>query len=36
MISLAGSNGEEIRCYYCGAEFLVKVTDAGRLKLRLL
>jgi DNA-directed RNA polymerase subunit RPC12/RpoP len=29
-------DGEEIRCYYCGAEFLVKVTDAGRLKLRLL
>jgi hypothetical protein len=29
-------NGEEIRCYYCGAEFLATVTEAGRLKLRLL
>jgi hypothetical protein len=29
-------HGDEIRCYYCGAEFLVSVTDSGRLKLRLL
>jgi DNA-directed RNA polymerase subunit RPC12/RpoP len=29
-------NGDEIRCYYCGGEFLVVVTDSGRLKLRLL
>jgi DNA-directed RNA polymerase subunit RPC12/RpoP len=28
--------GDEIRCFYCGGEFLVKVTDSGRLKLRLL
>jgi DNA-directed RNA polymerase subunit RPC12/RpoP len=27
--------GDEIRCFYCGDEFLVKVTDSGRLKLRL-
>ena len=27
--------GDEIRCYYCGAEFRVTVTDSGRLKLRL-
>ncbi|MBK9519824.1 MAG: hypothetical protein IPO09_21370 [Anaeromyxobacter sp.] len=27
---------DEIRCYYCGADFRVTVTDAGRLKLRLL
>jgi hypothetical protein len=29
-------DGDEIRCYYCGAEFLVTVSDDGRLKLRLL
>ena len=29
-------DGDEIRCYYCGAEFRVTVTDSGRLKLRLL
>ena len=28
--------GDEIRCYYCGAEFLVQVSEEGRLKLRLL
>lgn len=27
-------DGDEIRCYYCGLEFAVHVTDAGRLKLR--
>ncbi len=29
-------DGEEVRCYYCGQEFQVKVTDEGRLKLRAL
>jgi hypothetical protein len=29
-------NGDEIRCFYCAAEFKVTVTEAGRLKLRLL
>ncbi|RLB59428.1 MAG: hypothetical protein DRI34_01915 [Deltaproteobacteria bacterium] len=28
--------GEEIRCYYCGAEFKVQVNDSGKLKLREL
>ena len=27
-------DGDEIRCYYCGVEFRVTVTDEGRLKLR--
>jgi len=27
-------DGDEIRCYYCGAEYRVKVTEEGRLKLR--
>ena len=27
-------DGDEIRCYYCGLEFQVKVTDEGRLKLK--
>lgn len=27
-------DGDEIRCYYCGVEFKVEVTDEGRLKLR--
>ena len=26
--------GDEIRCYYCGAGFKVKVTEAGKLKLQ--
>ena len=30
----AFGDGDEIRCYYCGAEFLVKVTEEGRLKLK--
>ena len=25
---------DEIRCYYCGATFRVKVSDGGRLRLR--
>ena len=29
-------DGDEIRCYYCGAEFRVTVTDGGRLRLKLL
>lgn len=28
-------DGDEIRCYYCGEEFKVVVTDGGRLKLRV-
>jgi hypothetical protein len=27
---------DEIRCYYCGMEFVVTVTEEGRLKLREL
>ncbi|HUL60276.1 MAG TPA: hypothetical protein VLU43_13420 [Anaeromyxobacteraceae bacterium] len=27
-------DGDEVRCYYCGLEFQVKVTDEGRLKLK--
>ena len=27
-------DGEEIRCFYCGQEYRVTVTDAGRLKLK--
>ncbi len=30
----AFGDGDEIRCYYCGQEFRVQVTDSGRLKLR--
>ena len=26
--------GDEIRCFYCGTEFKVKVTDTGKLKLK--
>ncbi len=26
--------GEEVLCNYCGSEFVVKVTDQGKLKLR--
>ena len=26
--------GEEIRCYYCGTEYKVKITDTGKLKLK--
>jgi ribosomal protein S27E len=29
-------NGDEVRCYYCGQEFKVLVTDEGRLKLKEL
>ncbi len=27
-------DGDEVRCFYCGAGFLVEVTEAGRLRLR--
>jgi hypothetical protein len=27
-------DGDEIRCHYCGQEFKVQVTAAGRLRLR--
>lgn len=29
-------DGDEVRCYYCGQEFRVTVSDAGRLKLKAL
>lgn len=28
------SQGDEVLCNYCGAEFEVKVLDGGRIKLR--
>ena len=27
-------DGDEIRCFYCGQEFRVDVSDSGRLRLR--
>jgi len=30
----AFGDGDEIRCFYCGQELEVSVTDGGRLKLR--
>jgi DNA-directed RNA polymerase subunit RPC12/RpoP len=27
-------NGDEVLCNYCGTEFLVKVNDEGKMKLR--
>jgi hypothetical protein len=27
-------DGDEVRCYYCGQELRVEVTEAGRLRLR--
>ncbi len=27
-------HGDEVLCNYCGTEFLVKVNDEGKLKLR--
>ena len=27
-------DGDEIRCFYCGQEFRVGVSDAGRLRLK--
>ena len=29
-------DGDEIRCFYCGQEYRVFVSDAGRLKLRAI
>lgn len=29
-------HGAEVRCYYCGAEFKVRVDDNGKLRLRAL
>jgi hypothetical protein len=29
-------HGDEIRCYYCGQEFKVEVSDSGRLRLRAI
>jgi predicted RNA-binding Zn-ribbon protein involved in translation (DUF1610 family) len=29
-------DGDEVRCYYCGQEFLARVSDSGRLKLKAL
>jgi hypothetical protein len=29
-------DADEIRCYYCGQEFRVHVTDEGRLKLKAI
>jgi hypothetical protein len=30
----AFGDGDEVRCFYCGQEFLAKVTEAGRLRLK--
>jgi len=30
------SPGDEVRCNYCGEEFLVEMKDDGRWRLRLL
>ncbi|HEX9241239.1 MAG TPA: hypothetical protein VF875_02230 [Anaeromyxobacter sp.] len=27
-------DGDEVRCFYCGLEFKVQVTDSGRLRLK--
>lgn len=32
----AFGDGDEIRCYYCGVEFKVQVTEEGRLRLKEL
>jgi hypothetical protein len=29
-------DGDEIRCYYCGQEFRVDVSDSGRLRLKAI
>jgi hypothetical protein len=30
----AFGDGDEIRCFYCGEEFRVRVDDSGRLRLK--
>lgn len=32
----AFGHGDEVRCYYCGQEFRVIVSDEGRLRLKEL
>jgi transcription elongation factor Elf1 len=27
-------SGDEIRCYYCGSEFRVRVNEEGKMKLK--
>lgn len=29
-------DGEEVRCFYCGAEFRARIDENGKLKLREL
>lgn len=29
-------DGDEVRCFYCGQDFSVVVTEAGRLRLKAL
>jgi hypothetical protein len=29
-------HGEEVRCFYCGQEFRVAVSDSGRLRLKVV
>ena len=29
-------HGDEVRCYYCGQDFRVAVSDTGRLRLKAL
>ena len=29
-------DGDEIRCYYCGEEFKVRIGEDGRLRLRTI
>jgi hypothetical protein len=29
-------NADEVRCYYCGQEFRVHVSEEGRLRLRAI
>jgi hypothetical protein len=32
----AFGDGDEIRCYYCGAEYRASVSEEGRLKLKAI
>jgi len=29
-------HGDEVRCYYCGQDYVADVSDSGRLKLKPL